>query len=175
MTIIIVVSILVLFFGFGHYNASKLQHIHIQETVIIRAERQKVFDQVAYLKNFPQWSPFKEADPEQKIEIKGVDGKVGAQYHWEGNNGKDLGYQEIKEIKPLEYIKMKCDIQKPFNAQPIFEYSFATLPNGIRVTQDFYLKSGMVDAFFMWLFGAKKEMQKMNKRGMELLRITTER
>ena len=174
MTIIIIVSIVVLCFGIGFYNASRLQHIHIQETVMIRAEEQKVFDQVVYLKNFRLWSPFKEADPGQKTEIKGRDGKVGAQYHWEGNNGKDLGYQEIEEIKPLRYIKMKCNIQKPFNAQPVFEYSFAKLSDGIRVTQDFYLKSGMVDAFFMWLFGAKKEMVKMNKRGMELLKIATE-
>ena len=51
-----------------------------------------------------------------KTEVKGKDGQIGAQFHWNGNKGKDLGYQEITEIKPLEYIKMECDIQKPFKA-----------------------------------------------------------
>ncbi len=70
---------------------------------------------VVYLENFPRWSPFYEADPTQIIEVKGKDGQTGVQYHWDGNKGKDLGYQEITVIKPLEYIKMECDIQKPFN------------------------------------------------------------
>lgn len=172
--ILLIAVILVLFLGIGLYKASQLQHIHIQKTVNINADEQTVFDQVAYLENFPKWSPFLELDPTQKVKIKGSDGTVGAQYHWEGNNSKDLGYQEIKEIRPLSYIKMECDIQKPFNAQPVFEYSFSKLPNGVRVTQDFNLESGILDAFFMWIFGAKKNMEKMNERGMELLKISIE-
>ena len=78
-----------------------------------------------YLKNFTKWSPFYEVDPKQKTEVKGNDGQVGAQFHWNGNKGKDLGYQEIKEIKPLAYIRMECEIQKPFKANPTFEYSFS--------------------------------------------------
>lgn len=175
MILTIIAVALVLFLGIGFYNASKLQNIHIQKSVNINADIQSIFDNVVYLKNFPKWSPFYEADPEQKTEVKGVDGKVGAQFHWDGNNGKDLGYQEIKEIKPIEYIKMACDIQKPFKATPTFEYSFARTGNAVKVTQDFNLKSGLVDSFFMWLFGAKKGMEKMNARGMELLKIASEK
>lgn len=175
MIIISIVTVFVLFLGFGFYNANKLQDIHIQKTVTINASEKVVFDNVLYLKNFPEWSPFLEVDPSQKTEVKGVDGKLGAQYHWNGNGGKDVGFQEIKEIKPLQYIRMECDIKKPFQAQPVFEYAFTKLPNGTRVTQDFKLKSGLVDAFFMWLFGAKSDMEKMNARGMELLKIASEK
>jgi len=162
------------FAAVGLYNARQLQHIHIQKTVTINADAQAVFDQVVYLKNFPKWSPFYEADPTQKTNVVGVDGQVGAQFHWDGNGGKDLGYQEIKEIQPLSYIRMECDIQKPFTAHPVFEYSFAAQGNAVQVTQDFNLKSGLVDAFFMWLFGASADMEQMNARGMELLKIASE-
>ncbi|MGP1993575.1 SRPBCC family protein [Zobellia laminariae] len=175
MILIIITVALVLFLGIGFYNASKLQQIHIQKVVNINADAETTFDNVLYLKNFPKWSPFYEADPTQKTEVKGNDGQVGAQFHWEGNKGKDLGYQEIKEIRPLEYIKMECDIQKPFKANPTFEYSFSQTGNIVKVTQDFNLESGLVDSFFMWLFGAKKEMEKMNARGLELLKITCEK
>lgn len=174
MIITAILVILIPFLGIGSYNANKLKHIHIQKTVHINADLQNVFDHVVFLKFFPKWSPFYEADPTQKIEIKGTDGEVGAQYHWEGNKGKDLGYQEIKEIVPLKYIKMECNIQKPFKARPTFEYSFVKTENTIKVTQDFNLKSSSVDAFFMWLFGAKKDMDKMNERGMELLKQAVE-
>jgi len=175
MILTIIAVVFILFLGIGFYNASKLQDIHIQQTVHINADIQTTFDHVVFLKNFPKWSPFYEADPTQKTEVKGSDGQVGAQFHWDGNKGKDLGYQEIKEIKPLEYIKMECDIQKPFKANPTFEYSFSKNGNLVKVIQDFKLKSGLVDSFFMWLFGAKKDMEKMNARGMELLKIECEK
>lgn len=165
---------LILFLGIGFYNASKLQQINIKKTTLVNSNLETVFNKVAYLKEFPSWSPFYEADPQQKITIKGTDGQIGAQFHWNGNNGNDLGYQEIKELKPSEYIKMECDIQKPFKANPTFEYFFEKTNNGIKVTQDFNLKSGLIDAFFMWLFGAKKDMSKMNARGMELLKKSLE-
>jgi len=163
-----------LFLIVGLYNASKLQHIHIQKSVTINSDMSSVFDNVRYLENYPKWSPFKEVDPAQKTEVKGTDGAVGAQFHWDGNDGKDLGYQEIKKITPNEYILMECDIQKPFKASPTFEYSFAQTGNAVKVTQDFNLDSGLIDSFFMWLFGAKKEMENMNARGMELLKLASE-
>jgi len=106
--------------------------------------------------------------------VKGVDGKVGAQYHWVGNKGKDVGYQEIKTITPLKYVKMECDIQKPFKAKPVFEYTFAEKNGGVEVVQDFNLQSSLIDAFFMWLFNVKSNMAKMNARGLELLKQSIE-
>ena len=170
MVISIVASTVALSFGIGFTNGQKLREIHIQKEVLM----EDVYEQVVFLKNFPSWSPFLEADPSQEIEIKGIDGAIGAQYHWVGNKGKDVGFQEIKEVKPLKYVKMGCDIQKPFTAKPVFEYRFQKVGADIKVTQDFYLTSGKVDAFFMWVFGAKKSMSAMNQRGMELLKKAVE-
>jgi hypothetical protein len=69
---------------------------------------------------------------------------------------------------------MKCDIQKPFVAKPTFDYYFTETANGIEVKQDFKLESGLVDAFFMWLFGAKSEMEKTNQQGLDLLKKAVE-
>lgn len=151
-------------------KAQSLRSIHIQKKVLIDTPLEDAFNQVVLLKNFPNWSPFLEIDPEQKINITGIDGKVGAQYHWIGNKGKDVGYQEIKLIEANKKVDMECDIQKPFKAKPKFNYSFNELEGKVEVSQDFYLESGAIDAFFMYLFGAKKEMEKMNGRGMELLK-----
>ena len=113
--------------GISFAISQKLRNIHIQKQVLIQGSIEQVFEQVVYLNNFPNWSPFLEADPSQKIEIKGTDGQVGAQYHWLSNNGKDVGYQEIKEIKSLEYVKMDCDIQKPFVANTTFASEISEL------------------------------------------------
>ncbi|SNV32129.1 Uncharacterised protein [Chryseobacterium taklimakanense] len=163
------------FIGFGLYKASVLKSIQIVKTVKINSTKQETFDMVKYLSNFPKWSPFLAQDPTQKYEVRGTDGAIGAQYHWEGNKGKDLGYQEIVKIEEPNFIRMKCDIQKPFVAKPTFDYYFTETSNGIEVKQDFKLESGLVDAFFMWLFGAKAEMEKSNQQGLDLLKIAVEK
>lgn len=160
---------LVAFIGFGLYKASGLKSIQIETKVTIKASKQEVFDMVKYLNNFPKWSPFLVQDPTQKYEVKGTDGTVGVQYHWDGNKGKDLGYQEIVKIDDLKFIGKKCDIQKPFVAQPTFDYYFTENANGVEVKEIFKLESGLIDSFFLWLFGAKAEMEKTNQQGLDLL------
>lgn len=171
----IIAIALVAFIGFGLFKASGLKSIQIIKTVTIKGTKQEVFDMVKYLKNFPKWSPFLAEDPSQKYEVKGTDGTVGAQYHWDGNKGKDLGYQEIRKIEEGKFIGMQCDIQKPFVAKPTFNYYFTETANGIEVKQDFKVESGLIDAFFMWLFGAKAGMEKMNQQGLDLLKKAVEK
>ncbi len=176
MTIITVIAVaLVAFIGFGLYKANGLKNIQIVKSINIKASSDEVFNMVKYLKNFPKWSPFLAEDPTQKYEVKGIDGTVGAQYHWDGNKGKDLGFQEIKRIEEGKFIGMQCDIKKPFVATPTFDYYFTETSGGIVVKQDFRVESSLGDAFFMWLFGAKSGMEKMNQKGLELLKKAVEK
>ncbi len=175
MIITIIIAVLVAFISFGLYKASSLKNIQIVKSVTINGSKEEVFNMVRYLKNFPKWSPFLAEDPTQKYEVKGEDGIVGAQYHWDGNNGKDLGFQEIVKIDTFSFVGMKCDIQKPFVAKPTFDYYFTETANGIEVKQDFKVESELVPAFFMWLFGAKAEMEKTNQKGLELLKKAIEK
>jgi Polyketide cyclase / dehydrase and lipid transport len=163
------------FITFGLTQASGLQKLQIVKSVTIKGSKQEVFDMVRYLNNFPKWSPFLAQDPTQKYEVKGSDGTVGAQYHWDGNGGKDLGYQEIMKVDTFSFVGMRCDIQKPFVAKPTFDYSFKETANGIEVTQDFKVESALTDAFFMWLFSAKKGMETTNQQGLDLLKKAIEK
>jgi hypothetical protein len=169
-----IIVALVAFIAFGFTQAGSLQNIQIVKSVTVKGSKQEVFDMVRYLNNFPKWSPFKVQDPTQKVEVKGTDGTVGAQYHWVGNGGEDVGYQEIVKIDTFSFVGMRCDIQKPFVAKPTFDYSFKETANGIEVTQDFKVQSPLVDAFFMWLFSAKAGMETTNQQGLDLLKKAVE-
>ena len=162
------------FVGVGLYKAADLRTIRIVKTVTIQSSIEDVFGMVKYLNNFPKWSPFLAQDPSQQYKVVGVDGTPGAQYHWEGNGGKDLGYQEIVKIEENRFVAMKCDIKKPFEAKPTFEYYFTETADGIEVEQVFKLESKRIEAFFMWLFRAKKEMESTNQQGLNLLKKATE-
>jgi Polyketide cyclase / dehydrase and lipid transport len=170
-----IVAALVAFIAFGLTQASGLKNIQIVKSVTVKGTKQEVFDMVRYLNNFPKWSPFLVQDPSQKVEVRGTDGTVGAQYHWVGNGGEDVGFQEIMKVDTFSFVGMRCDIQKPFVAKPTFDYSFKETANGIEVTQDFKVESGTVDAFFMWVFGAKKGMEDTNQQGLDLLKKAVEK
>jgi hypothetical protein len=162
------------FLAFGMFKASNLKSIEIETSTTIKGDKQTIFNRVKNLKEFPKWSPFLLQDPTQKYEIKGTNGAVGSQYHWVGNGGEDVGFQEISKIKEGSFIGKKCDIQKPFVAKPTFEYNFTETANGINVKETFKLESGQVDAFFLWLFDAKAEMIKTNQQGLDLLKKSVE-
>ncbi|RQO74331.1 hypothetical protein DBR43_02740 [Pedobacter sp. KBW06] len=174
MIIGIVSGVILLFLAFGFYNAAKLKTIEITRSVSIQAPQKRVYEMISQLNNYPKWSPFLAEDPTQKYAVKGDDGTVGAQYHWEGNKGKDLGHQEIERLEANSFVGIRVYIQKPFNAKPTFDYSIKGKGNSTEVIQKFVLQSGLADAFFLWLFGVKKEMENINEQGLALLKKASE-
>ncbi|MEO0789972.1 MAG: SRPBCC family protein [Bacteroidota bacterium] len=172
--ILITASLVAAFLAFGFYRSADLRSIRLENEVIIDGSISEVFDLVRYLENFPRWSPFLAQDPGQQYEVRGIDGHPGATFHWNGRGGKDIGFQEIATVEDGQFIEMHCDIQKPFVAHPTFTYQFKQTPQGVRVRQVFSLQSGAVDALFMWLFGAKQEMNTTNQLGLTLLKQAIE-
>lgn len=170
----IIIGVVILSLLTGLYNASKLKTIEITKSISIAAPREKVYDMISHLKKFPEWSPFLAQDPSQKYEVKGRDGALGVQFHWVGNDGKDVGYQEIVKLESNRFVGVQCDIQKPFKAVPIFEYSLRDKGTNTEVTQYFKLESSLIDALFLWVFGAKKEMEATNQQGLDLLKKALE-
>jgi uncharacterized protein YneF (UPF0154 family) len=173
--LIIIALALVAFVCIGLFNAKKIQKLQITKTVTINGSKKEVLEMVQYLRNFPKWSPFLAQDPSQKVRIEGVDGTIGAQYHWVGNGGEDVGYQEIVKIDTTGFVGMKCLIEKPFTAQPTFEYTISENNAGVTVTQDFKLESSLSDAFLMWVFGAVKDIENTNQQGLDLLKKAVEK
>lgn len=157
------------------YVGKRFQVIEIVKSVQIQASQQDVYEMISQLNNYPKWSPFLAQDPTQQYTVTGTDGTVGARYEWEGNKGKDVGFQEIVNLKPLEFIGIECTIQKPFRAHPVFEYRLTKQANTIAVEQKFKLESGLVDAFFLGVFGVKKEMEATNQQGLNLLKQACEK
>lgn len=162
------------FLAIGLFMSNDLKSIEIVTSTTIKGERQAIFNRVKNLSEFPKWSPFLVQDASQKYEVKGTNGAVGSQYHWVGNGGEDVGYQEITKIEEGTFIGKKCDIQKPFVAKPTFNFNFTETADGVTVKETFKLESGQVDAFFLWLFSAKAEMIKTNQQGLDLLKKSIE-
>ncbi len=97
ITLFIVVGLLALWMLLGVFAKKSY---HIERSAEIDAPRDTVFRQVAFLKNFKNWSPWHVYDPNIKTEITGTDGAPGAVYTWSGNDKVGTGTLTLKSVKP---------------------------------------------------------------------------
>lgn len=104
----------------------------VKRSVRINAPVNLVKDQVVKFKNFQQWEPWGEADPNMKVSVDGTDGTVGAIYRWEGNNEVGSGTQEIIKITE-DRVDLKLNFTAPWESEDYVYYEFNDLGKGMEV------------------------------------------
>ena len=77
-------------------------------------------------------------------------------------------------MKGQHYLRMECDISKPYKSQPVFEYELQEQNGKTQVVQTFTLKASGFNRFMMSLFGVKRKMKAINQLGMERLQKAIE-
>jgi effector-binding domain-containing protein len=110
--IYILVGLAALIGGLGVFAKS---NYHIERSVAIDAPKSMVYDQLLLFKNFHDWSPWSQLDPNIKLEYSDIDGIVGSTYAWDGNNDVGKGKETITKISP-DRIDITLDLIKPFKS-----------------------------------------------------------
>jgi hypothetical protein len=150
------------------------KRISIRSVQLIQAPKEVVYDQLRFMKNFPNWSPFKVQDPEQKHSISGPDGSVGATFNWEGVKEKSKGHQKVVALKENERVELRCEITVPFESNPSFNYDLIEKAGGVEVVQEFDVAMPFPANVFGLLFGLEKEIGATNQQGLALLKKVCE-
>ena len=150
------------------------KRISVTTTQFIKASKQTVFDQLRFMKNFPGWSPFRVQDPEQKFHLSGVDGEIGATFHWEGVKEKSKGSQTVTALSGHDHVTIQCEITEPFQSKPVFAYTLVEKNGGVEVTQQFDTDMPVPANIFGLLLGLKSKIAATNKQGLELLKQASE-
>ncbi|MDX2128881.1 MAG: SRPBCC family protein [Chloroherpetonaceae bacterium] len=144
--------------------------IVISRKIYIDAPREQVFFTVSQLNLFPKWSPFLENDPHQQYEIIGEDGKIGAHYRWVGVNETSEGIQRLTELNQNESIAFTCEITKPFESKPSFDYRFDVKGNGTLVTQTFRTQLPFPSNIISKLVSLSEKISVTNEKGLKNLK-----
>jgi len=165
----------IFFFGISFILAAQKKLLQVVTTQHIEVSKTEAFDFLRNFERFPEWSPYIVTDPEQKNHTTGEIGAVGSVFHWEGVGEKSQGTQTLTAAKSNEYLKMECDITKPFKGQPTFEYQIKETENGVAIVQNFELKCSGFSLFMMKLFGVKKDIAKVNELGLSRLKTLLEK
>lgn len=88
----------------------------IEKSITINKPKAEVFAYLKMLQNAKNWEPWSKMDPDMKVELKGVDGTVGAISSWSGNKEVGSGEQEIKNISENEKIDFELRFSEPMKA-----------------------------------------------------------
>lgn len=148
--------------------------IKIVSQVWVDGKQEAVFSKLRSLEQFTDWSPFLVSDPEQKNWVEGKDGQIGSSFHWEGTAEKSQGFQKLAALKGQDYVRMECEIVKPYKSQPVFEYELESKDGKVKVVQTFTLQASGFNRFMMSLFGVKRKMRAINQLGLDRLKTSME-
>jgi len=93
----------------------------ITREVAVAKPAREVFEFMKLLKNQERYSTYAQADPQMKIEYRGIDGTVGAVAAWDSDD-RNVGKseQEIKALEDGSRIEIEIRFKWPFeSADPL--------------------------------------------------------
>jgi len=140
--IIIIVIAALIFLLFLAGLIMKKEYTISADTVINRPQAE-VFEFVIHLKNQEYYSKWVMADPNVKMDYRGVDGTVGFVAAWESeDNNVGVGEQEITKILDGQGYEVEIRFEKPFKGvnQAITQID-SLGPNQSRVTNTFHTRT----------------------------------
>lgn len=80
----------------------------VTRTILIKAPKEAVWEQIVHFKNWPNWSPWIQKDSTVKITYTGTDGEPGSSYRWVGNP-ELTGEGEMKNVAVSENT-LNCEM-----------------------------------------------------------------
>ena len=123
---------------------------HVERSIAIDAPPSMVFTVLNGFKQFPQWSPWAELDPNATTTLEGAPAGVGAKMSWAGNAEVGTGSQEILESTPHSQIKLRLTFGD-FPGDYIATYRLA--PEGAGTTLTWAFDADYGSSIFGRYFG----------------------
>lgn len=135
---IIFLVIIILFLIAGFLAPKKYA---VERTIKIDAPVEYVYYYCSKLQNFKEWEPWGKRDSLMKSWIEGEDGKVGANYKWEGTKVTGKGEMKITEMERNSRIAYWIHFVEPMEDEATVEMRFDGGDAQTSVTWGFYGKS----------------------------------
>ncbi|MBX3020254.1 MAG: SRPBCC family protein [Bdellovibrionales bacterium] len=148
-----IIAVLVVIGGLAAMQPSEFT---ITRSATINAAPALVFPMINNLKNWPQWSPYAEMDPNMKATFEGPDEGEGAIHAWDGEK-IGQGKMTITKSTPAEKVEMVLEFKKPMEATNTALFTFVPEGTATNVT---WSMSGK-NSFMGKVFGLFMNIEKM--------------
>lgn len=142
-----------------------------EKSIVIAADREKVWQFVYKLSEMDKWSPWSTKDPNMKSTLTGIDGTVGAKQSWESkmkNVGE--GSQTISKLVKPSLVETKLEFIKPFKSKADAYINLSQEGNNTRVTWGFKSKMPYPMNLMKLFMNFEKAMDKDFGQGLNKLK-----
>jgi carbon monoxide dehydrogenase subunit G len=86
------------------------RHVRVERSIVVNAPPAAVFEILNSFRQFNEWSPWAQLDPDAKYSVEGPVSGVGATLRWVGDPATlGSGSQAIVESRPSELVRMAID------------------------------------------------------------------
>lgn len=107
----------------------------VQRATTIKAPPQAIFDRIVHFKQWPEWSPWEDLDPDMDQHYGGApDGEVGSSYSWSGNRKAGEGSMVITDVESPTAIKADLQFLKPFKSESELAWTLEQVGDATNVT-----------------------------------------
>lgn len=159
--------ILIIIIGSAIYFGTKEGSYDIQDSMIIQAPPQVVFNKVNDYKSWEKWGPWKKEDSTMVFTYAEKTSGEGASYSWDGEMS---GSMTTTKVIPNKEIEQDLTLNTPAGERnPKVYWTFEEVDGGTKVTWGMKGEHTLIDkAYYSWSdFDFDASMHQMNKTGLE--------
>lgn len=109
-----------------------MAEFEVVRQTVIAAQPARVHGLIDNFREWKQWSPWEDLDPQLRRMYSGPDTGPGARYAWEGNRKAGAGTMEITDSSERE-IRVRVSFEKPWRATNTAVFSLLPAPEGTTV------------------------------------------
>ena len=103
--------------------------VHVEREATIQVPPSRLFELTSSNKGFQTFNPYKDADPDLKIELFGPETGIGSGFSFKGKDGE--GTQTITNLEQNQSVTMQIDLGA--RGKPVQTFKFLKAENGTRV------------------------------------------
>jgi hypothetical protein len=140
---------------------------HIDKSIVIQSDPQRVYDVVADYNTWTTWSPWLIAEPTAKVTVTDDSSSIGSRYAWLGDiTGQ--GELEHKQLKPAELVEDELRFIKPFKTTCKTAFHLNRESSGTRLS---WTMDASLPWFLFWMVPMMKTLIGMDyQRGLSMLK-----
>jgi len=106
----------------------------VERSMTINASPADLYERISNFRNWAEWSPWEDLDPDMQQNYHGDDGTVGSGYSWKGNRKAGQGRMRISDLEAPDRVTIDLQFEKPFKSQSVTEFALNPDGDGTNVT-----------------------------------------
>lgn len=141
----------------------------ISRSILINRPAEQVYGYIYDFKNYVQWNPWSQMEPDAKNVVSSPSAGVGATWEWKG---KKVGHGKMttEMQEPSRSIRNRVEFFKPFQGIAIDRWDFESRDGGTFVTWGYEGENKYPVGRLMWGLMVQRQLNGQYEKGLAELK-----